>query len=373
MTESTQTHEIFPNGRAIAKCHLVGLAMMVVGACWFFRFLPYLFAIPLYFDPNAFHFFDSSNITRTIIKIVMSLVGLGILACSYQVFKQRRYGIALLAPMTCLLLFVFPCSTLLLTYHHCSNNEVIYENLDYLDDGYGHPWYHLMDEMIPTEQVVNIASCFADYTPRYYMDIRHHPKVEIPIQIVLYFLAPTTLIGIFGFSTLLTSDTRRLFTVPPSQRVKISVADAKVQHDYFRGLSRAYAVLMFLLLIAILPITLLDFVKPERYDYLMPPVNVYLNYAIVVCMMLGIVSYFTRRYYAFALLTPIAWIASSAYFRWSIEQQYEWLVSGTYNYYDLTALGFYSTIFIVLISRLTFGGLGVWIWWKNQKRPGSTG
>jgi len=137
-------------------------------------------------------------------------------------------------------------------------------------------------------------------------------------------------------------------------------------------LSRAYAVLMFLLLLAFLPTTILDFWKPDRYDYLMPPMNVYLNYAIAVCMVIGIVSYFTKRYYAFALLTPLAWLASASYFRWQIAQEYQWFTSGTYNFFEPAAWGFCSMMLIVLVSRITLGGLGFWIWWKNRRSFGST-
>jgi len=357
MTESTQTDEFQPDGHAVAKCRVVGLAMMVVGACWFFRFLPFCF-VRLYFPLEKYF---SSTRFEFVTKSVILLAGIGIIACSFQIFKRRRYWIALLAPLVCLSLFAF-CS-ILLFYNDASD---YCKNRDYLNDGYTHPYYHPMEGMIPTEEVRNIASCFADYTLRYCCDERNYPKIEIPIQMILLFLAPTTLIGLFGLYTLLTPSVRRSFVVPLAQRVKISAADEKTQRDYCWGLSRTYAVLMFLLLLAILPTTIMDFMEPDRHEYLMPPYNIHLNYAIAVGMMIGIFSYFTRRYYVFALLVPLAWIASSAYFQWQIAWEYS-CISGCSHiweyYFHLDP--FYSMILIVLVSRLTFGGLGIWIWWKN--------
>ncbi|MCL2347467.1 MAG: hypothetical protein FWC50_04320 [Planctomycetaceae bacterium] len=363
MTESTQTHEFLLDGNAAAKCRVVGLALMVVGVCWFFRFLPY-FIVRLYFPLE-----NDFSLTEFIIKSVILFAGTGIFACSYYVLKRRCYWLALLAPLICLSLFAFSCSIFFINLRRDWHGEYAY--YDDLYESCSYPWYHPMEGMIPTEQVESIASCFADYTPRHYLDVRHHPKVEIPVNMTLFFLAPTTLIGLFGLCTLLTPRVRRSFSVPLAKRVKMSAAGEKTQDDYCRGLSRAYSVLMFLLLLAILPTIIMDFWKPDRYDYLMPPVNVSLNYAIVGCMMIGVVSYFTRRYYVFALLAPLAWLASVSYFRWQIAWDYMRMMDSSYPYVDSTR-SFYSMILIVLVSRLVLSGLGIWIWWKNRKFPGST-
>jgi len=369
MSKSTQTHELLPDGNAAAECRVVGLALMVVGVCWFFRFLPYfvlffIVQLPVPWGSNHYSF------TEFGIKSVITFAGAGIVLGSICILKCHRYWIAFLAPLICLLLLVFSCLAVYHTYRH-SHEYTHYENLDYLDNRHTHPYYHPMDGMIPTGQVMSIASYFADYTPRHCCDVRHYPKIEIPVNITLFFLTPTTLFGLFGLFTLLKPGIRRSFSVPFSQRVKMSSADEKIQFVWRRGLSRTYAVLMSLLLLALVPTILLDFLKPDQYEYLMPPVNVHLNYAIFGCMMIGIISYFTRLYYFFALLTPFAWFASIAFFRWQIAWEYQMFTCGAYSTFDPATWTFCSMILIVLVSRFTFGGLGLWIWWKNWKRRGT--
>ena len=137
-----------------------------------------------------FYLPDFYPLDNAVVKCVLILVGAGIVACSFLLFKRRCYWVALLAPLTCLSLFVF--SSLTLFNFYCDERGNEYRYRDDLNDDYAHPYYHLMDGMIPSEPVVSLAGCFVDYTPRYYLDERRHPQAEIPVNVILFFLAPTT-------------------------------------------------------------------------------------------------------------------------------------------------------------------------------------